>query len=193
MAVPKYIRDVARPVNTVVIDNGKDGPTRYAVRERKCVKYVPGGNPQPQNGKVIGHIIDGVYVPKNQAVTSSVPDMLSYGSSAFANSVANDLMSELLQVYNAGDAYRIMAIAILRVIKPGIVSGRLNTYYKKTYVSKYYPGIALSANSVCDFYQHLGKSGQKRKAFYQLRTASVIADHHVAIDGTLKMDCSTFA
>ena len=112
MAVPKYIRDVARPVNTVVIDNGKDGPTRYAVRERKCVKYVPGGNPQPQNGKVIGHIIDGVYVPKNQAVTSSVPDMLSYGSSAFAHSVADDLMSELLQVYNARDAYRIMAIAI---------------------------------------------------------------------------------
>ena len=130
MAVPKYIRDVERPVNTVVIDNGKDGPTRYAVRERKCVKYVPGGNPQPQNGKVIGHIIDGVYVPKNQAVTSSVPDMLSYGSSAFAHSVADDLMSELLQVYNARDAYRIMAIAILKVIKPGIAAGRLNTIMK---------------------------------------------------------------
>ena len=188
MAVPKYIRDVARPVNTVVIDNGKDGPTRYAVRERKCIKYVPGGNPQPQNGKVIGHIIDGVYVPKNQAVTSSVPDMLSYGSSAFAHSVADDLMSELLQVYNARDAYRIMAIAILKVIKPGIAAGRLNTYYKKTYVSRYYPGVALSANSVCDFYQHLGKAGQQRKEFYRLRTASVIADHHVAIDGTLKQD-----
>ena len=40
MAVPKYIREVPRPVNTVVIDNGKDGPTRYAVRERKGVQYV---------------------------------------------------------------------------------------------------------------------------------------------------------
>ena len=38
MAVPKYIREVPRPVNTVVIDNGKDGPTRYAVRERKGVQ-----------------------------------------------------------------------------------------------------------------------------------------------------------
>ena len=191
MAVPKYIRQVARPVNTIVIDNGKDGPTRYAVRERKCVKYVPGGNPQPQNGKVIGHIIDGVYVPKNQTVASAVPDMLSYGSSAFAHSVTNDIMSELLKVYNAGDAFRIMTIAMLRVIKPGIVAGRLSTYYQKTYVSKYYPGVALSANSVCDFYQQLGKSGQQRRAFYQLRTAAVIETHHVAIDGTLKQDSST--
>ena len=191
MAVPKHIRQVARPVNTIVIDNGKDGPTRYAVRERKCVKYVPGGNPQPQNGKVIGHIIDGVYVPKNQTVASAVPDMLSYGSSAFAHSVSNDIMSELLKVYNAGDAFRIMTIAMLRVIKPGIVAGRLSAYYQKTYVSKYYPGVALSANSVCDFYQQLGKSGQQRRAFYQLRTAAVIENHHVAIDGTLKQDSST--
>ena len=191
MAVPKYIREVARPVNTIVIDNGKDGSTRYAVRERKCVKYVPGRNPQPQNGKVIGHIIDGVYVPKNKAIASAAPDMLSYGSSAFAHSVASDLMSELLQVYNAKDAFRIMTIAMLRVIKPGIVTGRLSTHYQKTYVSKYYPGVALSANSVCEFYQQLGKSGQQRRDFYQLRTAAVIATHHIAIDGTLKQDSST--
>ena len=57
MAVPKYIREDPRTVNNVVIDNGKDGPTRYAVRERKGVQYVPGGNPQPQNGRVIGHIV----------------------------------------------------------------------------------------------------------------------------------------
>ena len=77
MAVPKYIREVPRPVNTVVIDNGKDGPTRYAVRERKGVQYVSGGNPQPQNGRVIGHIVDGVYVPKSQVVTDTATNMLS--------------------------------------------------------------------------------------------------------------------
>lgn len=188
--VPEYIRKVARPINTVVIDNGKDGPTRYAVRERKGVKYVSNGNPQPQNGRVIGHIVDGKYIPKNQAVTSTVPDMLSYGSAAFAHSVSDDLMEELLKVYNIKDAYRIMAIAILRVIKPRITAGRLSTYYKKSYVSKYYEGIALSANSVCDFYQYLGQAGQLRKEFYQLRAAAVISDHHIAIDGTLKQDSS---
>ena len=188
MAVPKYIRAVARPANTVVIDNGKDGPTRYAVRERKGTKYVPGGNPQPKNGRVIGHIVDGAYVPKNAVAASSTPDMLSYGSSAFVHSVTDDLMSELLKVYNVKDAFRIMTIASLKVVKPGIATNRLSTHYKRTFISKYYPGTALSANSVCDFYQYLGQCGQQRKAFYQLRAAAVISDHHIAIDGTLKQD-----
>ena len=191
MAVPKYIREVPRPVNTVVIDNGKDGPTRYAVRERKGVQYVSGGNPQPQNGRVIGHIVDGVYVPKAQVVTDAAPTMLSYGSVAFVHSVSSDMMTELLQVYNVKDAYRIMAIAMLRVVKPKVTDGRLGTHYRRTYVSKYYPGVALSPNSVCDFIQHLGQAGKQRKAFYQLRMAKVIADHHIAIDGTLKQDTST--
>ena len=57
MAVPASIRAVERPSNTIVEDNGRDGPNRYAVRLRAGVKYVPGGNPQPRNGKVIGHIL----------------------------------------------------------------------------------------------------------------------------------------
>lgn len=38
MAIPEYIRKVPRPVNTVVVDNGKDGPNRYAVWERAGTK-----------------------------------------------------------------------------------------------------------------------------------------------------------
>ena len=59
MAVPKYIREIKRPANTIVVDNGESCAVRYSVRERNGVKYVPGGNPQPRNGKVIGYIIDG--------------------------------------------------------------------------------------------------------------------------------------
>jgi len=43
MAIPEYIRKVPRPVNTVVVDNGKDGPNRYAVRERTGIKYIRDG------------------------------------------------------------------------------------------------------------------------------------------------------
>lgn len=191
MSVPKYIREVARPTNTIVVDNGKDGPTRYAVRERKGVQYISGGNPQPQNGRVVGHIVDGVYVPKQQPVSDAAPDMLSYGSAVFVRSVSSDLLSELLQVYDVKDAYCIMAIAALRVIRPEITSNRLSTHYRRTFVSKYYPGIAISPNSVCNFYQKLGQAGQLRKAFYQLRASKVVAEHHIAIDGTLKQDTSS--
>ena len=54
MAVPQDIRAVPRPVNTIVDDSGRDGPKRFAVRQRASSKYVPGGNPQPRNGRVIG-------------------------------------------------------------------------------------------------------------------------------------------
>ena len=64
MAFPADIRAVPRPKNTIVEDSGHNGPKRYAVRERSYVKYIPGGNPQPRNGKVIGHIINHEYVTK---------------------------------------------------------------------------------------------------------------------------------
>ena len=73
MAVPADIRAVKRPVNTIVDDSGRDGPKRYAVRERSGAKYVHGGNPQPRNGKVIGHIIDYVYVPLEEKSCVELP------------------------------------------------------------------------------------------------------------------------
>lgn len=38
---------------------------------------VQGGNPQPRNGKVIGHIIDHVYEPLEEKAAPIAPDMLS--------------------------------------------------------------------------------------------------------------------
>lgn len=190
MAVPDDVRRVPRPVNTIVENNGRIGPNQYPVRERGSIKYIPGGNPQPRNGKVVGHIVNGVYVPLRPLVSESEPDMLSYGASAFVKSVSSDLLSELLQVYNPKDAYKIMAIASLRVIKPQISARRMSSQYGRCFISRFYPGIGLSENSVGEFLQDLGKDGARRRSFYQRRVASVAADHHVAVDGTLKQDSS---
>lgn len=191
MAVPEYIRMVPRPVNTIVEDNGRDGPNRFAVRERVSIKYISGGNPQPKNGKVIGHIRDGKYVPKQDKASVSGPDMLSYGASAFVKSVSEDLLDDLLEVYPIKEAYTIMAIATLRIIKPSIVNGRLSTEYNRTFVCKDYPGIGMSPNTISGFLQRLGQDGRKRRTFYQKRALRVARDHHVIIDGMLKQDTST--
>ena len=190
MAVPDYIRKVPRPVNTIVVDNGRDGPNRYAVRERLGTRYIPGGNPQPRNGKVIGHIRDGKFISKQKPSSVTGPDMLSYGASAFVKSVSRDLLDDLMDVYPIKEAYTIMAIATLRIIKPSIVNGRLSSEYNRTFVCKDYPGIGMSANTISGFLQRLGQDGRKRRLFYQKRAARVAADHHVAIDGTLKQDTS---
>lgn len=190
MSVPAHIRNVPRPVNTVVVDNGKEGPNRFSVRERSGTKYIQHGNPQPRNGKVIGHIFEGKYVPLHTETASEGPDMLSYGAAAFAHSVSSDILSDLLDIYPIKDACTIMAIAILRVIRPSITAERIATHYRRTFVSRYYPGLALSANTICTFQQKIGQDGKRRRDFYQKRASSVMEDHHIAVDGTLKQDNS---
>ena len=191
MAVPENIRLVKRPVNTIVDDNGRDGPRRYAVRERARTKYVPGGNPQPSNGRVIGHIVGDKFIPIIEKTAASGPEMLSYGSAALVRSVTRDIFFDLLDVYPTQDAYTVMAIATLRVIRPSITAGRMSTHYKRTFVCVDYPGVAMSPNTICTFLQRLGQDGGKRKQFYQKRLDMVVEDHHIAIDGTLKQDTST--
>lgn len=191
MPVPADIRAVPRPVNTIVDDNGRDGPKRYAVRQRASSKYVSGGNPQPRNGKVIGHIIDHKFVPvADKDLHNAEPDMLSYGSSALVKSVMSDIKDDLLAVYDASDVYAMMSLATLKVIKPAITANRMATHYRRTFVCKDYPGAALSPNSICSLLQRIGMNGSKRKQFYKLRMKATSADHHIAIDGTLKQDNS---
>ena len=192
MSVPAEIRAVPRPTNTIVDDNGKDGPKRFAVRQRGSSKYVAGGNPQPHNGKVIGHIINFKYVPVDSKVQTrnALPDMLSYGASALVRSVTQDIFEDLLKIYDPADVYAMMSIATLRVIKPAIAANRFSTHYNRTFVCRDYPGAALSKNAVGCLFQRIGMNGSKRKKFYELRLKQAAADHHIAIDGTLKQDNS---
>lgn len=121
---------------------------------------------------------------------TSTPDMLSYGASALVKSVTSDLFRDLLAVYPAGEAYSIMSMATLKVIKPSVTAMRMSTYYNRTFVCRDYPGAALSKNTICSLLQRIGQDGSRRKMFYRRRLAQVAKDHHIAIDGTLKQDTS---
>ena len=116
--------------------------------------------------------------------------MLSYGTSALVHSVTRDIEKDLLAVYDPSDVYAIMAIASLRVIKPQVTDSRLSQHYNRCFVCKDYPGAAISKNSVSKLFNKIGMDGARRSMFYQLRMKATSADHHVAIDGTLKQDTS---
>lgn len=193
MGVPAEIRAVERPRNTVVVETKSKGPSRYAVRERLKSVYKKGENPKPRNGKTIGHIIDLKFVPLQECskIAEDGPQWLSYGACALVRSEADDLIEDLLAVYAPKDAYTIMAIATLKVIRPKITATRLSTHYNRTFVCRHYPGVPLSANTVSKFYQLLGQDSQKRQRFYERRIAAVCEHHHIAIDGTLKQNTST--
>ena len=190
MAVPESVRKVERPVNTIVEDSGRDTMYRYAVRERGEIVYESGSNPRPKNGKVVGHIIDGKFVPRKEK-TSNVPEMCSYGAAAFARSFSRDLYSDLLSIYPVRDAASVIAIAMLKVIKPRIACNRYSTEYGRTFVGVWYPGCAMSRNSITEFYKRIGMDSGKRRLFYEKRISSVCGTHHIAIDGTLRQDNSS--
>ena len=101
MAVPEEIRKVKRPVNTVVVDTGNHSFYRYAVRERNRSVYIKDHNPSPRNGKIIGHIINGEYVAVKKEKREVLPDMLSYGGAALVKSVSEDILLDLMKVYDA--------------------------------------------------------------------------------------------
>lgn len=193
MGVPESIRSVKRPVNTVVVDNGRDGPNRWAVRERAFVRYAPGmKNPQPHSGKTIGHIVDGMFVPIVQPTNDVVvPDCLQYGAGTLIRTVVGDIEEDLLQVFPPRTALAILTIATLRVIEPGVPDKRLRYFYNKSVVSQHYPGAFLSAKTVHNLYEDLGTSMERRAAFSLKRLERVSAEHHIAIDGMLKQDNGT--
>ena len=191
MGVPEEIRAVERPKNTVVLNTGRVGPKQYPVRERNGVTYIHHGNPQPINGKVIGHIVGNKFVPIKQRPAIDGPDSLSFGSSALVFSVIGDVEDDLYAEMDVRDAQTLLAAAMLRIIKPGIVLHRYSTYYNLTYVRSYYPGLGLSASSIEDLEKRLGEDDQLRSRIFERRFNRVLKHHKVVIDGTLKQDTST--
>jgi len=185
MKVPEEIRKVSRPVNTIVEYTGKDSIYKYPVRERSSVKYVKGGNPQPRNGKVIGHIIDYEYVPVKEKIKKT-SDIKSYGAAALIHSVSADILDDLMGVYPAKTAYGIMAIAALKVEKPGIKISRYASRYERSYISSFYSGAALSQSTVTKLYGSLGKDESKKNEFFARRMKRITANTALLIDGTLK-------
>lgn len=167
MAVPEEIRLVKRPENTVICDSGKNNRMRYSVRERLYVKYVPGKNPQPVNGKVIGHIIDGKYVPLTKKLPP-VPEMISYGTSALIRSLSSDIHSNLGMFYSKKEAKTIMAIVSLMVMDPDTVPENMEYLYSHSGYSAYLPNTDLSESSVYKILDELSRNKSKREKYMKL-------------------------
>lgn len=191
MKVPAEIRAVPRPTNTVVTgDPAHPGPYQFAVHTRKKAVYRPGQTPSPRNGEVIGHIYEGKFVPLKKVDFASQPTVLSYGSAALLQTVLPDLRDDLAAAFPLRQACTILAIAALRIIKPGIPNCRLASAYGRNFLSRFYPGLFLTSNTVGRFCDELGKNLRGQREFFSKRLQRVLGTEHIAIDGTLKQNTS---
>ena len=192
MPIPQDILDVARPKNTVVIAYGRD-KSLYAVRQRVGCKNV-GGRHLPVNGPTIGHIVDHVYVPIDNAVPTPVSeapvDLKDWADIELCDELFRSIQTDLLKVYDQRDTMKIYCISVLRVCNAGIHDWELKEAYETSFLSELYPGVALSKNTVSDFENNLGKAYSKIRTFMRNRAAAVKMDNHLLVDGTLKTDNS---
>lgn len=189
--IDEEIRNIERPKNTIV--KSTKNSNIYMVIERVGCKYS-NGKRIPINGHVVGHIIDGKYVKKEKEVKRvSARDILvlKYGNVAFADSVANSLLTDLKNVYNPKDANIIYTLALLRSSFGDIKDYQLQDKYNKSWASILYPNIPLSKNYISKFLTDLGASYDLIVKFMNNRIDSMVNENtKVLIDGMLKNNSS---
>ncbi len=198
MGVPAEIRGVPRPKNTVVVDTGSKGDKRYAVRERAGTKYIPGGNPQPISGKVIGYIVDGKYCPREEPVVeraetepqqSPQPQYLSYGVPALLQPLSQDLLAQLTAVYGLVDAESILAFASLEVMLESIsvlyqssdFEEILQSEYEESFLCVFYPNAKLSPRYIANLHKRIHTDTRSRHVWNAVRLNTVKEWEHLVI------------
>ena len=156
MSVPQDIRAVPRPKNTVVTDTGSKGPLRYCVRARtKAVRTAKGF--QPRNGKVIGHIVDGAFVPVSSRMKAK--ERRTLGCALLVADLGSDLRARLAAHLGDKDADLVLALASLDILHPDLGEDLRAAQYKASLASLVFPGLDLSEKSIHALYTKIGKKG----------------------------------
>lgn len=186
--VPEPARTIDRPKGTVVVYRSSGV---HAVKERSYA-YDGSGRRHCVDGPVIGHIINGRYVPDNGILHSGGRvDSKEWGNAKLCTMVSEDLFDDLLKFYNVGESSWIYVLAVLRCIYPGMRDYQVQRKYSFSYISEMYPGLGFSKNQVCWELQSIGTEGNRIRDFMRARVGSLEVDEMVVIDGSLQQDEST--
>ena len=185
MKVPKEIREVERPPNTVVYAFGHD-PVKYNVKER-VYKVVDGKRIQA-DGETVGSIIDMKYVEirSRPKIRYDGSDMKFWGASQLVVNASGDILEDLFRVYDRDDALKTYVMAVLRTVERGLADYEIQEVYDLDYISVLYPRVPLSKDTVGRHLFDLGRVCSRITEFMELRCARVPPNHSVAVDGMLK-------
>ena len=189
MAIPKEIREIPRPKNTIVVSYGKD-KTLYGVRIRIGCKR-DGKRNIPVTGPTIGHIRDGRYIPTGEdpAFAPTPPpavELKDWADAELCNRLFSDILGDLEAEYPPDMALKIWGVAVLRVCNPGANDRELKEMYDDSFLSVLRPGAALSKNTVSELHRDVGRAFTRIVRFMRRRAEAIGADAGVLLDGTLK-------
>lgn len=193
MVVPEEIRKVERPRGTVVCD-GRDGT--YPVREKLSGEsWVDddGKRHRPsRNGRVVGHIINGTFVPKDlsEHVSTCDVDLKNWGQYEICERLNTDLLTDLQTVYAQQDAVKLFSMAVIRCLNRGVSDRLIGRFYDESFLSEHYGDLKLGRTAIGTFLRNVGRSYSKIVLFMRRRVSAAGADDCLIIDGTIKQDHS---
>ena len=163
MQIPKEIKEVKRPVNTVV----RNYFGKYKVVKRTC-KYIDGKN-MPIDKEILGEIIDFKFVPFDVPIPVGIKknsdkelcdgsvDIKDYGNIALFIKHSEDVLSDLKTKFSETVALKLYVISILRCCYPKVVNRDLKHKYQTSYLSEIYKNVGLSESLLPDFFDKVGR------------------------------------
>ena len=185
MAIPKEILEISRPSSTRVKEqNGK-----YMVIKRTSV--MKNGKPTPVELGVIGHIVDGRYVPKQKRLNISTIEFKEFAGSTLAYRLSKDVFDMLLEIYNVEQAKEIYTYALIRAIHGDVPDKEIGHFYHESFISEYMPKVGVSKNTICVLLQSIGANLSTIQQFMRNRIKSVTSTDEVVIDGMHKINNSS--
>ena len=182
MPIPNEILKL-KPKNTRV--KATSDPNVFNVIKRTCI--TKNGKSYPVELGVIGKIINKEYVEIKKKTYEI--DIKNYGGFALTEKLNNDLFMDLLKYYPLDDAKKIYTIASLRALNEDIKNEEILTEYKTSFISEKYQNCGLSANTISDFLDDIGKQTSVIEAFMNYRL-NKFANNPIVIDGMLKSNTS---
>lgn len=185
MAIPKEILEISRPSSTRVKEqNGK-----YMVIKRTSV--MKNGKPKPVELGVIGHIVDGKYVPKQKRLNISTIEFKEFAGSTLAYRLSKDVFDMLLKIYNVEQAKEIYTYALIRAIHGDVPDKEIGHFYHESFISEYMPKVGVSKNTICVLLQSIGANLSTIQQFMRNRIKSVTSTDEIVIDGMHKINNSS--
>lgn len=209
--IPAEIRAVERPKNTIV----KFSYGKYNVILRTCVRfgkknvpidlgkvgeivdgrYIPEKTPKLKNAKqaraekierLTGRLTKGKPGRPRKDEEPGDPDIKKYGQYCFVHDIAKGLLDELASCFDLGMAKEIYAMALLRMVDPGLTDRDLFWEYRLSFVSEFLPGLHLSEACIPAILSKVGERYNSIMDFMRLRVRKYAGDGLVAVDGVLK-------
>jgi transposase len=145
------------------------------------------GKAKKVSGEYIGKVTPEGIVPKQKRIAADAPVYaLEYGATTFVSSLAADVLCTLENCFPNTAAEHIFVAAMLRLISPCPFC-RLGDRYETSWMSKTFPGLALSPASITGL---LDMVGANRSACAAFMRETMGTSPYYLIDGTRTVSAS---